>query len=59
MQHFHIITTILNPLPQDPHGEKSTRETSEQVDEAPGTTQQIPEDVLLVHFVKRRKLKKK
>ena len=40
-------------------GEKSTRETLGQVDEAPGTEQQIPKDALLAHFVKRRKVKKK
>ena len=34
MQHFHIIAAIPSPLPQDPRGEKSTRETSRQVDEA-------------------------
>ena len=49
MQHFHIIASILNPLPQDPRGEQSIGETSEQVDEAPGTKWQIPEDALLVH----------
>ena len=48
-QHFHIIAAILSPLPQDPSDEQSTRETK----------QQIPEDVLLAHFVKRRKVKKK
>ena len=59
MQHFHIIAAISNPLPQDPPGKQSTKETSEQVDEVLGTERQIPEDALLVHFVKRRKLKKK
>ena len=59
MQHFHIITAILNPLPKNPRGEQSTRDTSQQVDEAPVTKQQIPEVALLVHFVKRRKIKKK
>ena len=49
MQHFHIIAAILGPLPQDPPGEQSTRETEKQ----------IMEDVLLAHFVKRRKVKKK
>ena len=58
MQHFHIIAEIMNPLTQDPCAEQSTRDTSEQVDEAPETKQQIPEDALLVHFVKRRKQKK-
>ena len=48
MQHFHIIAAIPSPLPQDPRGEKSTRETK----------QQILEYVLLAHFVKRRKVKK-
>ena len=37
MQHFHIIESILNPLPQDPSGDQSSRETLGQVDEAPGT----------------------
>ena len=59
MQHFHIIATILIPLPQDPRGEQSTRETSRQVDEALGTKQQILEYALLSHFVKRRKVKRK
>ena len=59
MQHFHIIVAIMNPFPQNPQGDKSTRETSQQVDEAPGTERRIPEDVLLVDFVKRRKIKKK
>ena len=59
MQHFHIIAANPNPLPQNPCGEQSTRKTSQQVDEAPGTEQQIPEDVLLVDFVKRRKFRKK
>ena len=59
MQHFHIIATIPIPLPQDRHGEQSTRETSGQVGEALGTEQQILEDALLAHFVKRRKIKKK
>ena len=49
MKLFHIIATIPNPLPQDPSGEQYTRETE----------QQIPEDALLAHFVKRRKVKKK
>ena len=49
MQHFHIIATIPSPLPQDPCGEQSTREIE----------QQIPEDYLLAHFVKRKKVKKK
>ena len=44
---------------QDPRGEQSTREASEQVDEAPGTERQIPKDALLVDFVKRRKIRKK
>ena len=43
----------MNPLPQDPRGEQSTRETSEQVDESLVTERKIPEDALLVHFVKR------
>ena len=59
MQHFHIIATIPSPLPQDPRGKQSTRDTSWQVDEASGTEQQIPKDALLAHFVKRRKVKKK
>ena len=59
MQHFHIIAAIPSPLPQDPHGEKYTRETSGQVDEALRTEGQIPEDALLAHFVKRRKVKRK
>ena len=59
MQHFHIIAAIPNPLPQGPHGKQSTGETSKQVYEAPGTEQQITEDALLAHFVKRRKVKKK
>ena len=49
MQHFHIIAAISSPLPQDPRGNQSTRETE----------QEIPEDALLAHFVKRRKVKKK
>ena len=49
MQHFHIIVAISSSLPQDQRGEKSTGETG----------QQILEDALLTHFVKRRKLKKK
>ena len=49
MQHFHIIAAILSPFPQDPRGEQSTTETK----------QQILEDVLLSHFVKRRKVKNK
>ena len=59
MQHFHIIAALPSPFPQDPHSEQSTRETSGQVDEAPGTEGQIPEDALLAHFVKRRKVKRK
>ena len=59
MQHFHIIAAIPSPFPQDTSGKKSTRETSGQVDEAPGTGQQISEDALLAHFVKRRNVKKK
>ena len=59
MHHFHIIVAISNPLTQDPRGENSTGETSEQVDKVLGTEWQIPEDALLVYFVKRRKLKKK
>ena len=58
MQHFHIIAANLNPLSQNPRGEQSTRDTSKQVDEALGTEQIIPEDVLLVDFVKRRKLER-
>ena len=49
MQHFHIIAAIPRALPQAPHGEQSSRETE----------QQILEDALLAHFVKRRKVKKK
>ena len=49
MQNFHIIAAISSPLPQDPRGEQSTRETE----------QQILEDALLAHFVKRRKVKRK
>ena len=49
MQHFHIIAAIPSPLPQDPCGEQSTREIE----------QQIPEDYLLAHFVKRKKVKNK
>ena len=49
MQHFHIISTIPSPFPQDPRGEQYNRETE----------QQILEDVLLTHFVKRRKVKNK
>ena len=49
MQHFHIIAAIPRALPQDPRGEQSSRETK----------QQILEDALLAHFVKRRKVKKK
>ena len=49
IQHFHIIIAIPSPFPQDACGEQSTRETE----------QQIPEDALLAHFVKRRKVKKK
>ena len=56
MQHFHIIAANTNPLPQDPHGEQSTSETLEQFDEALRTKQQIPEDVLLVDFLKSRKI---
>ena len=37
MQHFHIIAVIPNHLPQNAHGEQSTRETSHQVDEAPAS----------------------
>ena len=59
MQHFHIIVGITKPLPQNSYGKQSTRETSQQVDEAPGTKWQIPENVLLVDFVKRRKIRKK
>ena len=59
MQHFHIIAAILSPFLQDPRGEQSTRETSGQVDEAPGIGGQIPEDVPLIQFVKRRKVKRK
>ena len=59
MQHFHIIAAIPSPLPQDPHGKQSNRETSGQVDEALGTKGQIPEDARLSHFVKRRKVKRK
>ena len=49
MEHFHIIAAIPIPFPQDPCGKQSTRETE----------QQIPEDALLPHFVKRRKVKNK
>ena len=49
MKHFHIIATIPSPFPQVKCGEKSTRESD----------QQIPEDVLLANYVKRRKVKKK
>ena len=49
MQHFHIIAAIPSPLLQVQPGEKSTRETD----------QQILEDALLAHYVKRRKVKKK
>ena len=49
MQHFHIVVAISSPLPQDQRGKQSTREIE----------QQIPEDALLAHFVKRRKVKKK
>ena len=59
MQHFHIIAAILSPLPQDPCGEQSTRDTLGQVDEAPRTERQIPEYALFSHFVKRRKVKRK
>ena len=59
MQHFHIIATILNPLPKNPRGKQSTKEASQQVDEALGTERQTPEYELLVHFVKKRKLKNK
>ena len=58
MQHFHIIAAISSPLPHDPCGEQSTRETSGQVDKAPRTEQKILEYALLAHFVKRRKVKK-
>ena len=44
---------------EDPCGEQSTRETSGQVDELAETERQIPEDVILVHLVKRRNVKKK
>ena len=59
MQHFHIIAANPNPLPQNPRGEQSVRKISQQVDEASGTKWQIPEDALLVDFVKRRKNRKK
>ena len=59
MQHFHIIATNPNPLPQNLHGKQSTRKTSHQVDEALGTKRKIPEDALRVDFVKRRKIRKK
>ena len=59
MQHFHIIESNLNPLLQNPCRENSTRHTSRQVDEAPRTKQQIPDNVFLVDFVKRRKITKK
>ena len=59
MKHFHIIAIFWSPLPQDPRGEQYTKGTSGQLDEAPGTKGQIPEDALLDHFVKRRKVKKK
>ena len=49
MQHFHIIAAIPSPFPQVQPGEQSTRETN----------QQILEDALLAHFVKKRKVKKK
>ena len=42
-EHFRIIAAILSPLPQDQSREKYTRETE----------QQIPEDALLAHYVKR------
>ena len=59
MQRFHHIAAIPSPLPQDPRGEQSNRETSRQVDEALASEQQILEYVLLAHFVKKRKVKKK
>ena len=59
IQHLHIIAAIPNPLTQDLRGEQSTRGTSKQVDEAPETEWKHPEVTLRVHFVKRRKLKKK
>ena len=49
MQHFHIIAAIPSPSPQVQPCKKSTRETDEQ----------IPEDVLLAKYVKRRKVKRK
>ena len=49
MQHFDIIAAIPSPLRQDQCGKQSTRDTE----------QQIPEDVLLAHYVKRRKVKNK
>ena len=59
MQNFHIIAANPNPLLQNPCGEQSTRKKSQQFDEAPGTKRQIPEDALLVDFVKRRKNRNK
>ena len=56
---FHSISANPNPLLQNTHGEHSTRQTSRQVDEATRTEQQILEDVLLVDFVKRRKIRRK
>ena len=46
MKHFHISAEILSPLPQVQPGEQSTREVD----------QKILEDVLLAHYVKRRKV---
>ena len=49
----------LNPLPQNPRGELSTRQTSRQVDETPRIERQVLEDELLVDFVKKQKIRKK
>ena len=59
MEHFHIIVAIMNPFLQNPHGEQSTREISQQVDEALGSKPKILEDALLVDLVKRRKFRNK
>ena len=42
MQHFYSIAAIPSPFPQDPCGEKYTRETLGQVDEASRIEKNVP-----------------